>query len=305
MEIIYLDNKQINLKTPLVCTIGAFDGIHEAHQLLIKDCIDKAHEMEAKSAVITFDPHPDYVLGKRPNEGLITPLKEKCAILEALGEDYTLIVHFTKDIAALLPEQFRKTILGHLNISHIFVGSDFRYGYKGQGDAASLNDIAPTTVVSLLTYHQNKMGSDLVRQGLKEGDLKTVREILNRAYTISGTVIEGRHIGHSLGYPTANICLKDEYLNIRKGVYAVWVYFDQHKYLGVANVGHNPTLNYKDILTLEVHILDFDQDIYGQTITVEFVEFIRGEKKFNSKNELIDEINKNAQEARQLLKEAI
>ncbi len=303
MELINFDYQDYRNLGGLALAMGEFDGLHLAHQKLIAQAIDFARNNGLKSAVLTFDPHPDFVLKKRSYQGYITPLPEKVKTLEALGVDYLIIIDFTSEFASLMPEEFEDYVLGKLDIKKIFVGFDYRYGSKGLGNSLRLKEKYPTFVLDRIDFNNQKMGSEGVRELLRDGRVDIAALILGRYYNISGIVIPGNQVGRKIGIRTANISLEEDYYNLQIGVYAVIVYIDNKKYFGVCNIGHNPTINYLKRPRLEVHILDFQEDLYGKEISIDFVRFLRPEIKFSEIKELQKQIDNDIKEARKILEE--
>jgi len=300
MELINLKTKEISSLSPLeekelfqkmIITIGAFDGIHLAHQTIIQKCNEiRDNNPEVQfSAVMTFDPHPDYVLKKRVNEGYITPIEERIEIFSKLGLDYLILIHFTETIATLdrkiFFDQFLKDFYGFV------IGYDFRFGNKALGDPEYLLSLnANTVIIPEINYHNEKLSSTIVRSLLEQGNVQEVSKILGKPYEIKGIVTTGAHIGTTLGFPTANILLKDEYMNLHNGVYYVKVQYKNKLYQGIGNIGHNPTLNYVQNKRLEVHLFDFNLNIYGEQLTVQFIDYLRDEIKFKNKEDLVHQI---------------
>ncbi|HQA20220.1 MAG: riboflavin biosynthesis protein RibF [Acholeplasmataceae bacterium] len=304
MELItYKLGDNLHLSEKIIAAIGQFDGLHLAHTTLIKKAISLAKTKNIKSAVITFDPHPDFVLGKRANYGYITPISAKINYLQSLGIDYLILIEFTKELSQLEPSEFEQKILLSLNIDTLVAGFDFHYGRFGKGNIDTLRDLNKFDVIEIpmIEYQNEKMGSDLVRKYLTLGELDHVKNILGRYYNITGKVVPGNKVGRILGFKTANVSLDDDYHFLRKGVYGVIVTINNKEYLGVANIGNNPTVNYVERPRLEVHILDFNDDIYGQEISVDFVFFIRDEEKFININDLIKQIEEDAKIAKEKL----
>ncbi len=279
MELIRFKYKKQNLGE-LIIILGQFDGLHLAHQELINKAIAEAKKDNIKTAVLSFHPHPDFVLKKRGYQGYITPFKTKLKNLEKLGVDYWVIIPFTKAFSTLLPEEFETRVLDAFQVKKIFVGFDYHYGFKGQGNTETLKKKYPVFVLDEIAYKDQKMGSQAVRNLLTEGAVEEVAKILGRPYQISGIVVPGSQIGRKLGVNTANINLEEEYQELRHGVYAVKVFVKDREFLGVCNIGHNPSINYTRQPRLEVHILDFEEDIYGENISISFLKFLRPEIKY-------------------------
>ncbi len=303
MEIIRFNNNQTYDLGPLVVALGEFDGLHVAHQALIQKTIDLSKSIGAKSAVLTFDPHPDFILKRRSYLGYLTPLNVKIQILENLGVDYLIIVPFTRELSQLSPAEFENQILKHLEIVHLIVGFDFRYGFKGVGNAASLAKNYSLTVIERINFENQKIGSNAVRDLLLEGRMEEAAKMLGRYYNITGVVERGNQVGRRIGFRTANITLSEEYQLLKKGVYGVYVTLNGKKYLGVCNIGNNPTLNFVKRPRLEVHILDFNSMIYDQVLSVDFVVFLREEIQFDSVEALVAQIRHDIENTIQLLGE--
>lgn len=298
MELIRLDLRRKYRLGKLVATLGVFDGLHLGHQKLIQRAVQIAKEQHAKSAVITFDPHPDYVLKKRKNEGYLTPLSEKKIFLEQMGVDFLILIPFTTKISNTLPPDFENKYLKKFNLIKIIVGYDYRYGKYGQGTTADLQKSFLLEVISEQLMNQERFASDVIRQELLSGNLEKANNMLGRPYNISGIVDKGNQIGQKMGFRTANINLSEKYQALKEGVYAVIVTVDGKKHIGVCNIGHNPTVKYLLEPRLEVHILDFTEDIYQKWISVDFLVFLREEKKFANLEELVDQIKEDVKATR-------
>ncbi|HHX80124.1 MAG TPA: riboflavin biosynthesis protein RibF [Acholeplasmataceae bacterium] len=303
MELIKFENQDYQHLGGITLALGEFDGLHLAHQKLINETIKYARENNLKAAVLTFDPHPDFVLKKRPYQGYITPLTEKAKTLAALGIDYLIVVNFTEEFASLLPEEFENNVLGKFDIRKIFIGFDYRYGAKGRGNSESLKAKYPVYVLERIDYNNKKMGSEGIRELLTHGRIQEVTKLLGRYYNIVGKVVPGNKVGRKLGIRTANINLEEDYQYLKKGVYAVFVNIDSKRYFGVCNIGHNPTINYQKRPRLEVHILDYEKDLYGKYISIDFVEYLRPEIKFSDPESLVKQIEKDIINAKKILEE--
>lgn len=275
----------------IVIAMGEFDGLHIAHQILLKKTVALANKYHVKSAVITFDPHPDFVLKKRVNQGYLTPLNVKIKQIEELGIDYLIVINFTKEFSQITPKDFEANVLDKFQVKRIVVGFDFHYGGKGLGSVATLKEKYQVTMINRVDMLDQKIGSNMVRELLLEGRIKEANKMLGRYYNITGRVESGNKIGQKIGIRTANITLEEEYQLLRKGVYAVKVTLDEKKYIGVCNIGHNPSINYVEIPRLEVHILHFNEMIYDKIIAVDFIDFIRDEKKYDNLEDLIKQIH--------------
>jgi riboflavin kinase / FMN adenylyltransferase len=289
---------------PLVLALGYFDGVHRGHQRVISAAVEKAKQLKACSAVMTFDPHPSVVLGhKHKHIHYITPLEDKKEIIEELGVDYLFIVRFTSEFASLIPQDFVDQYIIGLNALHVVAGFDYSYGRLGKGTMETLpfhsRDMFTSTTISKLTDDDLKVSSTFIRECLKEGDVKKARQLLGRPFKMKGTVIHGDKRGRKIGFPTANIELAYDYLTPKVGVYAVRMKIHDKWFDGVCNIGYKPTFKNPDdySLSIEVHIFDFHASIYGEEVYIEWYERIRDEQKFSGIEELISQIQKDKDKA--------
>ena len=295
MKIIYDDYKNIINKKQLTLTLGNFDGFHIGHQRLVERVMsydDTAH------AVMTFDPHPSEVLG-RQNFYVLSKREDKEKYIATYDLDFLFIVKFSQELSKLSVSEFIQ-FLKSINVKRIVVGKDARFAYRGQG---TINDLKKYFFVDVLDdylYEQMRVSTTYIKDFIRQGDLMQARKLLNKPYEISGYVVYGNQIGKDLGFPTANIDYEN-YLLPKTGVYFVQILIDGKKHPGIANIGYNPTLNYSQTKKLEVFILDFHGDIYHKDVRVTFEYFIREEKKFNSRDALIEQIKKDENEARKLM----
>ncbi|MGG3738290.1 bifunctional riboflavin kinase/FAD synthetase [Aeribacillus pallidus] len=289
---------------PLCMALGYFDGIHRGHQKVILTAKEMADNNGWNSAVMTFDPHPSVVLGhKHQHVQYITPLNDKIELLEQMGIDYVFVVRFTSAFANLHPQEFVDQYIINLNVQHVVAGFDFTYGKLGKGTMETLafhsRQAFTYTTVEKLTEGNEKVSSTLTRNYLREGNMEQVALLLGRYYVTKGTVIHGDKRGRKIGFPTANIELIDAYIVPRTGVYAVRLLVNETWYEGVCNVGYKPTFNNPNEtnLSIEVHIFEFSDSIYGEEVQVEWHKRIRAEQKFPSIDELIRQIEKDKKAA--------
>lgn len=302
MELIKLKNNnltQLNIDlSKIVATIGEFDGVHLAHQKLILKTISIAQERKLKSALITFDPHPDYVIKSRRYEGYLSKLEEKATILENYSIDYLIVISFTKELMNSSKDEFFNNYLSKFN--YLVVGYDFKFGYQGSGDAKYLSDKLGSNslcIVDEVKYDGiHKISSNAIRTYLKEGRIEDANKLLGYPYWFYGKVTKGKGIGTTLGFPTANVVIDDEKFIPKCGVYRSFVIYNNLKYKGILNIGYNPSINPLTKPRLEVHILDFNENIYGRFIKIEIYHFIREEIKFSTKEELIYQIKKDQED---------
>ncbi|SEB02560.1 riboflavin kinase / FMN adenylyltransferase [Thalassobacillus cyri] len=281
---------------PSALALGFFDGVHKGHQKLINTAVAKAREDKLQSAVMTFYPHPSVVLKKQEQHAkYITPLREKQQILERLGVEQLFIVNFDEWLADLLPQEFVDQFLIQLNVRHVIAGFDYSYGRMGRGNMETLpfhsRGKFDQTVIEKVEDHDEKISSTRIRHELKQGNMQEVSRLLDRPFSTYGRVVEGDQRGRTIGFPTANIQLHEDYLLPRVGVYAVSVKHNGQVYTGMANLGYKPTFqDDAEKPNLEVYIFDFSGDIYNDWLEVYWHAFIRKEEKFNGVEALIEQL---------------
>ncbi len=289
---------------PYSLALGFFDGVHRGHQEVINSAIATAKEKGYKSAVMTFDPHPSIVLGGR-NEKVfyITTLQQKLDTLATLDVDTVFVVNFTSDFAKLSPEIFVKHFILDLNVKHVTAGFDFSFGAFGKGNMELMRQLGAesfgVTVVDKYTDAEEKISSTRIRKALQDGDMEEARLLLGRAFEVPGIVVHGDKRGRKLGFPTANVQHMEGCFIPATGVYAVKILVQNEWFDGVCNVGYKPTFNNPDNkqLSIEVHIFNFEKNIYGEEVVVGWYHRIRSEKKFNGIDELVAQIEKDKRAA--------
>ena len=289
-----------------VVTIGVFDGVHRGHQTIISDCVREAGLRGVPAVVFTFERNPrEVVCGEHPC--IITDAEHKLRILDELGVDYTISVRFTRKFAALEPEEFCRSLLAdHLGALKVCVGENFHYGASGKGDIHALKAEGKRLgfsvhVVPLVQIEDlGQLSSTLIRGLITEGRAHDVMTGLGRPYTVKGKVISGHSRGRKLGFPTANLALEYEFCVPPDGVYAGKALLGPDKYGCAINIGTNPTFGDHET-ALEVFLLDFDGDIYGESLEIEFHHRLRDEKTFGSADELVRQMKKDVARARALL----
>jgi riboflavin kinase / FMN adenylyltransferase len=286
---------------PLALAMGYFDGVHRGHQQVILEAKNHAEEKGICSAVMTFDPHPSVVLGRtNQRTQYITPLTEKIKIIEELGIDYLFIINFTVEFANLLPQEFIDQYVIGLNVMHVVAGFDFTYGRMGKGTMETLpfhsrNEFS-YSIVPKFTQDDEKVSSTRIRTLLKEGKTDALLSLLGRFYTTSGIVIHGDKRGRTIGFPTANVGINEEYIIPPVGVYAVRMKVKSNWYNGVCNIGYKPTFNKEALhLSVEVHLFNFNEEIYGEEVVIEWHIHLRKEQKFSGIEELVAQIEKDKQ----------
>lgn len=301
MEIIHLSlNSQIQVHDS-VCALGFFDGVHLGHQQLLKEVERISKEKGLKKAIMTFSLHPKQVLGNSDYHYLMS-LTEKIEILKQWQFDYFYIIDFNQTIADLTPEIFLKKYVIDHQIKHVVCGFDFHFGKKGMGNVHILqeNKLFDVTVVEEYSEDDLKVSSSYIKKLLNEGNIEKANHLLTRFYRVSGKVVYGLQNGRKIGFPTANINY-GHYVVLKKGVYGVYITIKGKQYKGMANIGYNPTVGLINNLSLEVNIFDFDQDIYGENVDVDFVFRVRDETKFESLDFLKKQLEKDKRHIDQIL----
>ncbi|GAB5401069.1 MAG: bifunctional riboflavin kinase/FAD synthetase [Aureisphaera sp.] len=292
-----------------VVTIGTFDGVHLGHTAIIERLVKLAKQEGLDAVLLTFFPHPRMVLQKDTNLKLINTLNEKKELLESLGIDHMVVEPFTKEFSRLTAlEYVRDILVNQLNAKHIIIGYDHRFGRNRTANIDNLKEYGETygfQVEDITAQELNDVAisSTKIRNALSEGDITTANEYLGYAYPLSGLVANGRKIGKTLGYPTANLKVDQDYKLIpKKGVYLVRSFINGTPHYGLTSIGTNPTVGGKET-TIETFFMDFEGDLYGQFITLEFITHIREEAHFESLDELVSAIKDDEQFARNFLKD--
>ena len=305
MELIILNKNNIKFDNSLVVAIGQFDGIHLGHLSLLNKTIEIGKNKNYKTGVITFDPHPDFVLKKDNRINYITPFEEKKRIIEELGFDYLIIIKFDLEIANMEPKDFINKYLIEQNVKEVVVGFDFVFGKRGSGKAIEIDKLSEnklqTTIISKLDYNNEKIASSTIKECLLNGEVEEVRNQLGRYYSINGKIIYGKQVGKTIDVPTANLEYDESYVNLKTGVYVTIVEIEDKAYLGITNFGNNPSFNFTKKRTIETHILDFNENIYDKEAKISFVKRLRNEEKFASIEEFKKQIEKDKIEAKKLL----
>ncbi|MCM8773116.1 MAG: bifunctional riboflavin kinase/FAD synthetase [Candidatus Omnitrophica bacterium] len=283
------------LKNRFLATIGVFDGVHKGHQFILKQVIEKACSNKISSLLITFWPDPHIILGKK-FLGYLMSIESKIKVVSSLGVDYILILDTNKKILNTSGDIFIRNILERFSILELVVGEDFRFGDGAKWGIDDLRHLAnlfkfKLTVVKKLSIGKEIVSSSRIREFILEGEFKKAKIMLGKDYFIETEVIKGSGLGEKIGYPTAN-CDWQGFVIPKRGVYSAYVLFDSKLYLGAVNIGYNPTVNNQRRISLEVHIIDFNENIVGKRIKIIFLEKIRREKKFSSLGKLALAIKK-------------
>lgn len=295
-------------RLPKTMAIGTFDGVHPGHQAVIRKAVELARASGKRSSVMTFDPHPRALLGHGGAYAeSLTPLPEKIRLLDELGVDIVYVAVFDRAFAGLSPEAFvRGLLIDRLSVTDAAVGFDFAFGRGAAGNPAVLAELgAPDLAVHTVepvSAAGSKVSSSRIRDAIKLGDVALAAGLLRRPYRISGTVVRGAARGRTIGFPTANIEPGGRYVLPRHGVYAVNVRRGDDVHPAVMNIGVVPTFHANGgTPKLEVHLLDFSGDLYGERLDVDFVAFLRPEIRFGGVDELAAQIREDAEQARRLL----
>lgn len=286
--------------TPSVATIGMFDGVHGGHRFVLRHVCDYAKAHQIASTVITFDRHPREVVQTGWSLQLLTTFEERMRLLEETGVDRCVVLPFTKEMAALSARDFMQMMVERLGVKVLLTGYDNRFGHNrsetfddymryGNELGMEVKGLPPTPSEE----RGNHVSSSMVRRLLEKGDAKEAARCLTYPYSITGRVVKGEHVGTRLGFPTANLQVDDPHKMIpAAGVYAVRCMMDDGRskmYKGMMNIGTRPTFG-AHAQTLEAHILDYEGDLYGQTVTVSFMERLRDERRFDNEEELISQL---------------
>ena len=307
--IIHEGYENLNLVIPVV-TLGIFDGVHRGHRALLDCLVSRAKGAKGESVVITFSPHPRLVLDpKRVNLSFLTTMEEKKVLLENANVDHLVIIEFNNNFSNIQACDFIKEVLvKKIGTKHLIIGYNHHFGRKGEGDFNTIKHCAESLdfkVEQVQGYHteEGAISSSSIREALLKGRLDEANKWLGYSYSISGTIVEGRQIGRSIGFPTANIKPDYQYKLIPcNGVYAVEVQLDGLIYLGMLSIGSNPTVNNdSNARSIEVHILNFDKDLYGRAISIIFRKRLRDEIKFDSTDKLAEQMKLDKQQVLLLL----
>lgn len=293
-----------------VVTIGTFDGLHLGHRNLVARVMDKAVDTGATSAVITWDRHPAATLRPDKTPPLISNQGRKIELLEEMGVDVAVVLPFDEHLSHLSPEEFARGVLAAgLDTRHVYVGHDWRFGHKAAGDVpllASLGNELGFEVegVGLQTVAGEAVSSSRVRKAIAEGDMTSARALLGRPFDLDGVVVRGAARGKGLGFPTANLDAEPDLARPPIGVYAGLARVNGFKYPAAINIGVNPTFGGEretSPVNIEAYLLDFENEIYGQTLRLEFWQRLRDEQKFDSAEALVEQMHRDVAETRRIV----
>ena len=296
-----------------VVTIGTFDGVHFGHQKIISRLLEVARQKKGESVILTFFPHPRMILHPEDKAiKLISTISEKAERLEKMGIDHLILTPFTRDFSNLSPQEYIRNILVEkIGTKHIVIGYDHRFGKDREGGLEHLQKFAgdfgfEVEEIPEQDINDVAVSSTKIRNAIQSGDVKTANEFLGYPFQVTGKVIKGDQIGRSLGYPTANLFVEETYKLIpADGIYAVSVDINPSKeqsksFKGMAYIGHRPTINGMTH-NIEVNIFDFNEDIYGDIIRINFIDYVRGDAKFDSLDSLKAQLAKDEKAVRSIL----
>ncbi|MEO8666610.1 MAG: bifunctional riboflavin kinase/FAD synthetase [Ignavibacteria bacterium] len=294
-------------------TVGTFDGVHAGHKKIIEKLNSIKDAKGLRSVIVTFEPHPQIVLRNRAKDiKILSTLEEKLSILEKFNIDIVYAINFTKEFANTTAEEFYKNyLIDKIGLTDLILGYDHMFGKNREGNFETLKSLSEKYDFRVDRIDEYKLdgehvSSTVIRKFLEQGDVKKVSTLLERDYSITGKVIEGKKLGASLGYPTANIELSSKYKMIPKiGIYAVSVEVDGKEYFGMMSIGKNPTVTDDDSIKIEVNIFDFNKDIYGKVIKISFLGYIRDEEKFDTLDELKERMALDKKQSIEIINESV
>ena len=300
--------EDIHPQSPTVATIGFFDGVHLGHRFLIQQVKVAATQTGWQSSIITFPVHPRQVIQSEFQPQLLSSPEEKIELLASTGVDNCILLPFTRELSQLTAYEFMQLLYDKYKVRMLVIGYDHRFGHNR---AETFEDYCRygrelgihIMQASAYTQEQDKVSSSAIRRALQTGDIRTATKFLGYHYYLEGTVVDGYKVGRKIGFPTANLRVDFPNKLIPSiGVYAVCVYVNGEKHKGMLNIGYRPTINNGTDLSIEVHILDFQGNIYHQKMRIEFIDFLRPEEKFNSVDELILQMQKDKEDTIRVLK---
>ncbi|MBN1313761.1 MAG: bifunctional riboflavin kinase/FAD synthetase [Anaerolineae bacterium] len=298
--------EQADLSRPSVVTIGMFDGVHRGHQYLINQLLDQAHANHQVPVVLTFFPHPRMVIGGNQPHYYLTLPQTKAQLLGEMGIELVITHPFDDTVRHIRAAAFIESLVEYLNMRSLWVGKNFTLGYQREGNIDFLQTEAKRQdfdlqVIDMMDTGGERISSSRIRDALQVGDVTEAARLLGRIYRVPGQVIKGVGRGHTLGFPTANLTVPDEQAIPARGVYACWTLFGQAKIPTVTNIGLRPTFDGTNTQTIEAHLLDFSGELYGHSIELDFVARLRAEQKFSGPQALIDQIQRDIDQARTIL----
>ena len=300
------DLASVQLDQPSVVTIGVFDGVHRGHQHLIRRLVAEARATNRLAVALTFFPHPDIVLRELSGRYYLTTPEQRAEYLGELGIDTVITLTFNDEFRQTRAATFVDTMLEHLKLSSLWVGSDFAMGYKREGNIAFLRAQGEAKGFSLqaidliVAESDGTISSTAIREALLAGEVENARDWLGRSYALTGEVVHGDHRGRELGFPTANMAIWAEQVIPANGIYSGWAYLGSERFMAATSIGVRPQFDGQDV-RVEAYLLDFDRDIYGQQLTFSFEKYLRPEMKFDGVEGLLVQIADDVATTRQYL----
>ena len=292
---------------PTALTIGVFDGVHRGHQALLRRVIDAARTDNLAAAAVTFHPHPRQVVHPNVQISYLTSLEDRLDHLLATGLDTVAAVTFTSELAQVEAEDFVQTLIEELQLAKLVIGPDFALGRQRAGDPQALARMCDEAgidleIIDLIQDDDAKVSSSEIRSALAEGVIDRVNGLLGRRFSLHGPVVLGAERGRTIGFPTANIAVGADLALPAYGVYATICHVQDREYQSVTNVGVRPTIEDDPAVSVESHLFDFEGDIYGRDARIDFVRFLRGERKFDGLDALKEQIARDCDDAREALR---
>lgn len=302
-----IENTETKPDTGLVAGIGFFDGVHQGHRSLIRQIIQTAQETNRAAAVITFPIHPREILQANFCPQLLNSYSEKLEKLAETGLDYCVSLDFTLELAKLSAKDFLDMLHSKYRVECLYIGYDHRFGHNRTDGSEQYKEYGKQLGIEIIQSHAyapkgEHISSSVIRSLIKNGSIIKARELLTYPYPLKGLVVEGQKIGRKIGFPTANLMPVDSRKLIPAcGVYAVKVKVDNQIYGGMLNIGHRPTVQTGDQLSIEVNLFDFADNLYGKTIELLFFDYLRPERKMSGLDELIEQLKKDKEHALNIL----
>ncbi|MBK8904644.1 MAG: bifunctional riboflavin kinase/FAD synthetase [Anaerolineaceae bacterium] len=296
---------EVTERRPTFVAVGSFDGVHLGHRAVLQKMMTAAGQAGARTAVLTFFPHPKRVIQQITEPYYLSTLEQRVALLASLGIDLIITHPFNNQVRQTRAAVFVDDLCRYLDMRQLW-GGNFALGYKREGDIPFLRRLGEEKgytveqVEAMVMWQDERVSSSRIRRSLLEGDMAEVNGCLGRPYCVSGAVVEGKKLGRTIGFPTANVDFWPEQLLPANGVYATYAWLDNERHLAATNVGVRPTVN-GHAVTVEAHLLDFDADIYGRTLRLEFIDRVRPEMKFAGLDALKAQIAADVDQVRQLL----
>lgn len=302
------DLAEVGERRPVFLAVGVFDGVHRGHQRLLQTMVAEAREAGVQPAVLTFFPHPKVVIQGLEGRLYLTTVERRVQLLAEQGVELVIVHPFNEEVRMTRAAEFMENVCRHLDLRQLWGGS-FSLGYKREGDAPFLRRLGQTMGFSvhefddLVQWNDERVSSSRIREALARGDMDEVNDCLGRCYQVSGEVVKNDQRGRTIGFPTANLAVWEQQLLPAHGVYAAYAHLGSERYLAATNIGVRPTIG-DERLMVEAFLLDFDREIYGEELTLEFVSRVRDERKFSGLDALKAQIRADVDEVRRSLRAA-